>query len=82
MCLQARIILVYKVTNIAYFPPQHLSVLESMNVAADLKLGERMTQVYMLYPLELGKWMLQGEKDLVVGEVLDNLGLTECRNTR
>ena len=38
-----------------------------MNVVADLKLGERMTQ---------------GEKDLVVEEVLDNLGLTECRNTR
>ena len=41
---------------------QHLTVMESMNVAANLKLGERMPQA---------------EKDLVVAEILDTLGLTE-----
>ena len=41
---------------------QHLTVMESMNVAANLKLGERMPQA---------------EKDLVVAEILETLGLTE-----
>jgi len=45
----------------------HLTVEEAMKVAADLKLGERMTQ---------------GEKDIVIGEILDTLGLTECKTTR
>ena len=27
-------------------------------------------------------FLCQVEKDLVVGEILDTLGLTECRNTR
>ena len=46
--------------NIILF--QHLTVMESMNVAANLKLGERMPQA---------------EKDLVVAEILETLGLTE-----
>ena len=41
---------------------QHLTVMESMNVAANLKLGERMSQA---------------DKDLMVAEILETLGLIE-----
>jgi ABC-type multidrug transport system ATPase subunit len=41
---------------------QHLTVLESMRVAANLKLGERMPRA---------------EKELVIKEILDTLGLIE-----
>ena len=41
--------------------------MEAMQVAADLKLGEKTTKA---------------EKDLVISEITDNLGLTECLNTR
>jgi len=46
---------------------QHLTVVESMRVAANLKLGERMPNK---------------EKELVIDEILENLGLTECAGTR
>ncbi|XP_023320497.1 ATP-binding cassette sub-family G member 1 [Eurytemora carolleeae] len=46
---------------------QHLTVEESMWVAANLKLGERLTA---------------RDKELVISEIMDNLGLTECAQTR
>ena len=45
-----------------YFLFQHLTVMESMNVAENLKLGKR---------------ILEAEKDLVVAKIFETLGLTE-----
>uniref|UniRef100_A0A6A7G821 ATP-binding cassette sub-family G member 4-like n=1 Tax=Hirondellea gigas TaxID=1518452 RepID=A0A6A7G821_9CRUS len=45
----------------------HLSVIESMNISANLKLGDKMSSV---------------EKTEVVNEILETLNLTECRDTR
>ena len=45
----------------------HLTVAESMGIAANLKLGEQVS------------WE---EKAEVIQEILDNLGLSECVNTR
>lgn len=45
----------------------HLSVIESMNVSANLKLGDRMKQA---------------QKTEVINEILETLSLTECKNTR
>lgn len=45
----------------------HLTVAESMDVAANLKLGEQVSKK---------------EKSEVIQEILDNLGLSECLNTR
>ena len=50
----------FSLTTSIFF--QHLTVIESSNVSANLKLGERMPQA---------------EKDLVVAEILETLGLTE-----
>ena len=49
-------------THVSVHCVQHLTVLESMRVAADLKLGERMPR---------------SEKELVISEILDTLGLNE-----
>lgn len=46
---------------------QHLTVEEAMDVAASLKLGEKTKQE---------------EKSLVIKEILDTLGLSECMSTR
>jgi len=47
--------------------PQHLTVEESMHVAGNLKLGERLSAA---------------DKKLVISEIMENLGLTECAQTR
>ncbi|XP_018007289.1 ATP-binding cassette sub-family G member 4-like [Hyalella azteca] len=45
----------------------HLSVMESMNISANLKLGDKMTTA---------------EKSDVINEILETLSLTECQDTR
>lgn len=45
----------------------HLSVIESMNISANLKLGDKMTSA---------------EKTDVVHEILESMGLTQSRDTR
>ncbi|XP_050739386.1 ATP-binding cassette sub-family G member 4-like isoform X8 [Eriocheir sinensis] len=45
----------------------HLTVLESMNCSANLKLGDRMKRA---------------QKEEVINEILETLSLTECRDTR
>nr|XP_027212133.1 ATP-binding cassette sub-family G member 1-like isoform X1 [Penaeus vannamei] len=45
----------------------HLSVIESMTISANLKLGDRMKRQ---------------QKEEVVNEILETLNLTECRDTR